>query len=438
MPDTDGKDPSRDLKECVGDVLAADFVAVDVKGSGQFLNIEDEGTTLTMEQYFTQCVESVPHFFLVQLGICCARHNNGKWELRSYEFDLWPQARRVFSADMQTLRSLRTHGFDFNAFFQRALPYARLPAQDGKLENHQHDHATNIMYVLRHAKVPLVFHNGFVKILHLYDKFIGDIPKKLGDFGKAWGAQFPLLFDTRAIAQEARCHVLLQPEALSLTALHGHCSGLVNAKLHCEHRPFQVLDGSAGHNATKSAELFLMEINALLSHLHASHGSSVNDVKESSSRGGSKVDRSQASAGCEGGKVHNSNASPGCGSVSADGDGDTSRSARKRRRKNDGSAVAGDGAGEAEDVQMVAADEKKGDVCTDAAKSQKRSRASQDAGAKQKGANTAIFSGALCTPSLFESHEVCLRFQNRAAVVGAPTSFVDVGMFQLLRGFSSF
>ena len=33
-------------------------------------------------------------------------------------------------------------------------------------------------------------------------RFIGDLPSDIGEFGKSWIAQFPLLFDTRTLAQD--------------------------------------------------------------------------------------------------------------------------------------------------------------------------------------------------------------------------------------------
>ncbi|CAE7024942.1 Toe1 [Symbiodinium natans] len=121
--------------------------------------------------------------------------------------------------DLQSLQFLRVHGFDFNAFLERAHPYSRLPPLGHKLAGNAHAKATPVLQALRDAKVPLVLHNGLLDMLHVYDKFIGDLPQDREAFGKAWVEHFPMLFDTRVLAQDGRFHVLQHAGGFSLVAL---------------------------------------------------------------------------------------------------------------------------------------------------------------------------------------------------------------------------
>mmetsp|Transcript_12932 Transcript_12932/g.14634 ORF Transcript_12932/g.14634 Transcript_12932/m.14634 type:complete len:141 (-) Transcript_12932:38-460(-) len=128
----DDSQQSEAVAQCVSDIETADFVALDLEFSGLFLKVEREKRILSVEETYEKSAESIPEFLPLQLGVCCARKqpDSGSWELRSHEFNLWPQERRIFTADLQSLRFLRSHGFDFNAFFQQAHKYARLPPAD--------------------------------------------------------------------------------------------------------------------------------------------------------------------------------------------------------------------------------------------------------------------------------------------------------------------
>eukprot|EP00927_Polykrikos_kofoidii_P055477 TRINITY_DN49728_c0_g1_i1.p1 TRINITY_DN49728_c0_g1~~TRINITY_DN49728_c0_g1_i1.p1 ORF type:complete len:421 (-),score=52.80 TRINITY_DN49728_c0_g1_i1:87-1349(-) len=389
-----------EASRCVAEIEMANFVALDCEFSGLFLNPTKEHTTLPVEEYFTKCVESIPQFLLLQLGICCARwqpvqqtavgggtaQTDGKWELRSYEFNLWPDARRVFKVDLESLRYLRRHRFDFNAFFDSAYTYSRLPVEDGQnkgLEPHQNDHVTRVLFALRKARIPLVFHNGLLDMLHMYDKFFGDLPKQHGDFGSAWIAQFPLLFDTRAIAQQGGGGTFRRPVNFTLLELRKHFSALDTAKVQIERsRPLEKgkknAHGSAAYDAMLTAEVFLMEMNACIRGFNA-----LADI------------------------------------------GDCSTELAKKRRSNDGSVSAA-----VEMVRTADTNEADGEGWTVVSRSRKRRHGSIVATSPFAGGAVAedVSTGSgLCNPSLLQSHEACRRFHNRLAIVGASRNFLEIG-----------
>ncbi|CAE6914789.1 STE23 [Symbiodinium sp. CCMP2592] len=254
------------VKKCLSDIEVADFVALDLEFSGLF--VDHQRGPQVLEAYFARCVESVPKFLALQLGLCCVQFQKEKqvWELRTHEFDLWPQDRRLFMVDLQSLQFLRTHGFDFNAFLERAHPYSRLPPPGHKLAGNAHVKATPVLQALRDAKVPVVLHNGLLDMLHLYDKFLGDLPGDPGSFGKAWVEHFPLLFDTRVLAQDGRLDVLQHAGGLSLETLQKHLQSELHG-LNIERcTTIAKAAHSAGYDATVTAEVFLMEMDRWIRH----------------------------------------------------------------------------------------------------------------------------------------------------------------------------
>lgn len=268
------------VAKCITDIKVADFVALDLEFSGLFLSVDPERKLMAFEEYFKKCRESVPQFLPLQLGVCCGRcveDRGGLWEFRAHELNLWPQERRIFTSDLESLRFLRAHGFDFNAFFEQAHTYNRLPPlpKDGtageETTSLPPEPASQVLAALRSSRVPLVFHNGFLDVLHLFDKFVDTLPEKATEFSEAWIAQFPLLFDTRLIAQEGRYKVFKRPKGLWLEELHRHLSAFSN-EAHAELRferagPLPSIGpshGSAGQDAVMTAEVFVMEIDLWL------------------------------------------------------------------------------------------------------------------------------------------------------------------------------
>ncbi|CAE8661890.1 unnamed protein product, partial [Polarella glacialis] len=126
------------------------------------------------------------------------------------------------------------------------------------------------MQALLEAKKPLVFHNGLLDLLHLYTNFVSDIPTDHHEFGQAWVAKFPLLFDTRNIAQEGQYNVLQHVGGLTLEELHRHLSGLHASQMPVRFERLGPLPaagqahGSSGYDAVLTAEVFVMEMELWL------------------------------------------------------------------------------------------------------------------------------------------------------------------------------
>mmetsp|Transcript_43710 Transcript_43710/g.95152 ORF Transcript_43710/g.95152 Transcript_43710/m.95152 type:complete len:414 (-) Transcript_43710:77-1318(-) len=375
------------VTRCVADIEVADLVALDFEFTGLFLDTGQRGRALTLEEQFTKCVESIPSFLPIQLGVCCARHRpeTGVWELRAHELNLWPQDRRIFSADLQSLRFLRSHGFDFNSFLEKAHLYARLPPIDD--ENKKNGRpvilsgASRVISALRESRPPLIFHNALLDLLHLHDKFIGDVPPAIADFGDAWCSNFPLLFDTRYIAQEGRWQVLKTASGLSLEALHQHLRGSSGSVVF-EHLGSLAANspahGSAAQDAQLTAEVFITMM-----------GLWVRNEDDSRERG----------------------------------------QGPKRRRKGRGFEAE---EAKASSAQPEVAEDASGAAAGDASKGEE---AGQDDGwtVVKSSRKRPLTSQGGFTPAMLESHPVCRRFHNRIAVMGAPPGFLDLGRLPTLQ-----
>jgi hypothetical protein len=127
------------------------------------------------------------------------------------------------------------------------------------------------MAALREARKPLIVHNGLLDLLHVYSSFIDNLPQGHDAFGDAWLSEFPLLFDTRHIAEEGRHNVLNHAGGLNLEALHAHLKSFDEASLPVRTERLGTLavvdrpaHGSSGQDAALTAEVFLMEMELWL------------------------------------------------------------------------------------------------------------------------------------------------------------------------------
>jgi len=60
---------------------------------------------------------------------------------------------------------------------------------------------SRIVELIIKAKKPLVGHNMFLDIMFLYQQFIADLPETLEEFIHNFSFYFPVIYDTKAIAE---------------------------------------------------------------------------------------------------------------------------------------------------------------------------------------------------------------------------------------------
>lgn len=393
------------VSRCISDIEVADLVALDLEFSGLFLDTKLQRSALTFEDYFAKCAESVPKFLALQLGLCCVqfRRDTATWELRTHQFDLWPQEQRIFTVDLQSLRFLRTHGFDFNVFLEKACPYKRMKL-DAKSSTGSPT-ATHILAALRKAQVPLVVHNGLFDLLHLYDKFIADVPQDIQDFGKAWLEQFPLTFDTRFVAQEGRLQVFKHLGGLSLDALRSQLRGQSNLKVQrCDESTAPGSTHSGGYDATVTAEVFLLELDIWIRFQQRK-----------------KQERQEKQTAAEN-PQNAENAK-----TLEDGENATQKAKNVEKAENESNEVVNQESG-GENGQKEAK-QNSGETQENHSIEEEEgwSVVGQRGRKRKRGAEETPEEKGLTCPSLLESHKICRRFHNKIALVNTSPAFFVMG-----------
>mmetsp|Transcript_16331 Transcript_16331/g.28609 ORF Transcript_16331/g.28609 Transcript_16331/m.28609 type:complete len:564 (+) Transcript_16331:72-1763(+) len=191
VPCEPGEEPAR----CVADVEEADFVTLRLDTAEDPSLLKSNGK-LGLEDVYANHVKgfrgSQESPLPLRLGLCCAiwRDSQRHWELRSHELGLWPGS--VLEMPAEVLRAR----WQAAGCGQKEGPLVSRWA--GQLAE-----STRWVLAALHAKrAPLVVHDGLTDLLQLYDKFAGDLPAGHLEFGRAWMEKFPVILDTRLIAEQ--------------------------------------------------------------------------------------------------------------------------------------------------------------------------------------------------------------------------------------------
>ncbi|CEM34702.1 unnamed protein product [Vitrella brassicaformis CCMP3155] len=290
--DEDDRAPAADwrhaaVEQAIGDIQHCDFVAIDLEFTGLF----KDGTSRksTMELYYDHCRDSVPQFLTVQLGICAVKRDAedpNMWVLSPHNFNAFPALRRVFLCDTSSLRFLRRNGFDLNKWIDDRVEYARLAEVQNAKESYlasklmpQAVMDSGLQCVLEciiEAERPVVLHHGLLDMLHIYDKFIGELPRDLGAFCTEWLRLFSGgAFDTKHLASQGRYSVLHLNHSRGSTSLddlrthllkQSHISAFKiatarSSSTYSLERPHEASnEHEAGFDALVTAQIFIIEL----------------------------------------------------------------------------------------------------------------------------------------------------------------------------------
>lgn len=269
---------------CVVDVDLADFVAlrfdtsVPAEGKSPALLAPEPQQ---LPDHYLSSVRQLRQELPVRIGICCGRwqQEQGVWELRPHEINLWPGCSLEMRKETvdQRLRIAR----DF--FAANEVRDSGLPRRGSRWSGQLACCAQWVVAALHRARVPLIVHDGMLDILHLFDKFVGELPPDHLGFGRSWVEAFPTVFDTLVLAREVAGLVQKPGGSLSLAALHElHWRAPSKQTQVCyrerglfTHRASAQLvglvagagPGSVARSAMAVAELFLTEASLLASGL---------------------------------------------------------------------------------------------------------------------------------------------------------------------------
>lgn len=209
---------AKKIQQASKDIEAADWVAIDLEFTGLFR--ERNTSSSRLEKHYEQCAEDCKQFLVIQLGICAVQYIAGNWSLTPYNFYVYPFSERViFTCDSSALTFLRDQGFSFDALLRDGHSY-------GRIKQNYYNNSTvvkregvqQLIQCIADNKKPVVLHNGFLDMLHIYNRYIGDLPMNLGSFCSEWLNMFRGgVFDTRYIATKC-CNT--PPIALRLYDLY--------------------------------------------------------------------------------------------------------------------------------------------------------------------------------------------------------------------------
>eukprot|EP00914_Ancora_sagittata_P009494 GHVO01018115.1.p1 GENE.GHVO01018115.1~~GHVO01018115.1.p1 ORF type:complete len:580 (+),score=103.26 GHVO01018115.1:65-1804(+) len=277
-PTESSSDKRLRIDEACQAIEGAEFVAIDLEFSGLFSSFKKCSDLPT---HYKFCAENVKRFATMQLGVCAVSRNpdvpNG-WIFTPFNFHLFPSQRSVFMCDSSSLRWLRTQGFNFETWIAQGFDYTRLEeAQDSSYYNG----VQRIIGTIMSNSCPLIVHNGILDLMHIYDKFINNLPPTVSEFCKCWMTRFKGgVFDTKRIAQEGkhtilhlanlkhmgleelRSHLLKRP-GINSTFTITASSQTDNPEYSLSRLPAATLHSKAheaGFDALATAQIFLLEL----------------------------------------------------------------------------------------------------------------------------------------------------------------------------------
>ncbi|KAF8820984.1 CAF1 family ribonuclease [Cardiosporidium cionae] len=310
-----------ELHDLLLDITKCDFVSMDLEFSGLFTEVPPKES---LAIYYKTCSESVSKFLSMQIGICTATQDPSHpnlWVLAPYNFFVLPSLRidlTIFCSarcllwilpslvGLESIISVSINGstkdlpkcpvklrnrLPLHLDFTCRMDYcrlSRLQSQEKKKTKTLNDKTYLTLKsnglqriletIIQHEK-PLVVHNGFLDLLHLYDKFIGELPDTLTEFCVDWTRLFTGgTFDTKHLAIEGFSVIFHLSSSLgtALCNLHAHLMSrhhktsfkLADNRSACGYsikysaKNAEKMIHEAGFDALATAQIFLLEIES--------------------------------------------------------------------------------------------------------------------------------------------------------------------------------
>ncbi|UKK02553.2 hypothetical protein MACK_002646 [Theileria orientalis] len=234
------------------------FIVIDCEFSG--INPKPESVR-TLDDYLLALKEDVEEYALLQIGFCLATYSNSsteaKWILHPYNFYTYSSEiyNTIFLND--TLLWLRDNGFSLDRWVDEGVDFKRLGDMHSDsvsfiTKRTRNNGLHHIIKSIIEYRIPLVFHNGMLDILHLYDKFIGPLPEKPVEISREITRFFVGgIFDTKVIGRylfEKLDYSLLKSTSLPMLYTNLNSMHDMNqiAKLSLDRSHLEYLDKNTG------------------------------------------------------------------------------------------------------------------------------------------------------------------------------------------------
>jgi len=210
---------------CVADIETADLVSLRFDPARELPSRQDLASQSSeAEAYYQACVASLDESLPIRLGLCCCRWQPslGVWKLRSHEVGLFPgdlleitkdAAASRFSAAATAFEAVPGGETALEAESKKSVSASRWSGQLASCSKW-------VVAALCAVQVPIVVHNGLLDLLHLSDKFFGQIPAGSLSLGHVLSRHFPIVFDTCLIVQDGLESPMEQARLRSLEEMY--------------------------------------------------------------------------------------------------------------------------------------------------------------------------------------------------------------------------
>uniref|UniRef100_A0A3B0MWX5 CAF1 family ribonuclease, putative n=1 Tax=Theileria annulata TaxID=5874 RepID=A0A3B0MWX5_THEAN len=197
-----------DLDSILDRIPNSKFIVIDCEFSG--INPKSKSIR-TLDDYLMSLKEDAEEYALLQIGFCLAMNSKNPeeelWQLYPYSFYTLSSeiTNTIFLND--SMKWLRDNGFSLDKWIDQGLDFKRLGGRysnsGGYITKRNRSNQLNeVIRAIIEYRIPLVFHNGMLDILHIYDKFIAQIPDKPTQISKEISKIFVGgVFDTKLVGK---------------------------------------------------------------------------------------------------------------------------------------------------------------------------------------------------------------------------------------------
>ncbi|XP_074604541.1 target of EGR1 protein 1-like [Brevipalpus obovatus] len=118
------------------------------------------------------------------------------WKFEAINFNIITTCSDDYVLEDDARDFLTSYGFDFEKQKNHGLPYAR-----GRQADNEDEHSIRKIISMINRKLPIIFHNGLIDLIFLYENFMENLPKTMTTFIANLNELFPNgIFDTKYIA----------------------------------------------------------------------------------------------------------------------------------------------------------------------------------------------------------------------------------------------
>jgi target of EGR1 protein 1 len=176
------------------------FISIDLELSG--LGNRKNLNKPSIDDRYKYLIEIASKYSIISIGISCFKldnYDNLKVSFKNDTFDLFTLCEDDFVADLETLKFHRKNNFNFNELFSNGIYYYKGKDRQNKLP--KEDYLRRLIRELSLSNIPIVFHNGLIDLVFLYENFYDKCPIKFMKFISEIADLFPQgLYDTKYIA----------------------------------------------------------------------------------------------------------------------------------------------------------------------------------------------------------------------------------------------